>query len=516
MISLVLLWSTVFGLLAVQSAPRIVVVIVDDTGAPVPGARVFLTGLTDSVHRVAEADVSGEARFESLPAGDFDLAAEKNGFARGVFGPSRRVSPIPISVAQGVEFKATIVIQRLGAIQGRVSDEKGDPQTAEVRLLRYQRGTEVRRLQVVSSSRSSPDGVFRFPSVSPGDYFVCARAIGIREAGTLTPVPACFGGSREPAGAAALRVSPGDLAGDVNVFVRYEPPARLQGKVLDPNGQPAASAEVNIVPVIDDGFGMTSIRTGISGEFAATLLPGLYHVVVRGAGSAEVTMTAGTISEVLVPLGRGANLSGRIVTPDGTLPALPVGTTVFELVPAPSAFSHLMSNIPVRVTDASSLSFVGLAIPPGDYRIKMQDAVKDWLPVSAASGNRDLLADGLRIQGTDQIGDLAFALVRASARIAGRVVGPDDRPIFDRKVLVFPADRRYWTRAFNRIRWAQPGTDGQFEISALPAGQFLIALIADAVDEEWTPEILEAAATQAISISLEEGQRLVQGIKIAR
>lgn len=496
-----------------RPAASVGVVVVDDAGVPVPGARVFLTGLTDSVHRVAEADTAGQAAFENLPNGSFTVAAESDGFAGGAFGSAGGSPLIPIVLTEGTQFRATVVIQRLAAVAGAVTDQAGTPVAAEIRLLRYEDGSRGRRLQVTASSRTSSDGVFRFPSVAPGDYFVCARATG-RGEGTQVPVPSCYGGLREPSGAPNLRVRPADVADGVNLFVAYGASGRLQGKVLDPNGQPPASTQIQIARAVDDGFGITSLRTDAGGEFSATLPSGAYNLLIRGAGSIEATVFPGTTTDVLFPMGRGGRLSGKIAVSQADVnPVVPTGTTLFELVPAPSALAHLMSTIPVRVVDSHARTFGASSIPPGEYQLRLSAAVSGWLPDSAIADGLDLLADGVRILGADQFVDVGLGLVRADAELSGRVIGPDDAPVFDRIVIVFSADQRHWTVASGRVRWAQPDTNGRFEIEGLPPGRFLIALMAGAKGDEWSPALLETASSAALPISIERGQRVVQTIR---
>ena len=508
-----LLWSTLGVSPTAGALARIMVVVVDDAGAPVPAARVYLTGLTGPLHKVLEADAAGQAAFDNLPDGQFTLAAEKDGFVRGAFGPAGPSSIIPIALSHGTQFGATVVIQRVGTIAGLVSDSKGDPTAAEVRVFRYAGGQGPRRLQVVASSRSTASGAFRFPTMAPGEYFVCARATPTAEA-TLMPVPACFGGSREPSGAAVVRVIPAEVVGNVTLYLTSEPGARLQGVLLDANGQPAVSTQIHVVGAIDDGFGTTPLRTGPSGQFSATLLPGTYNLVVPGAGAMEVTLSAGSPSEVLFPLGRGANLSGKVAFGGaGGKSILRTGTTLFELVPVASGYAHLMAKIPVRLTDADSLTFGATGIPSGRYQVRVGSAVTGWLAASALAGDRDLLTDGVHIFGADPVTDLSLVLVRADAQVTGRVLDSNDVPVFDRKVLVFPADRRHWPSGFGRVRWAQPDTNGGFEIAGLPAGRFLLAVIADSDQDEVTPALLEAAAAGALLISIQPGQRVVQAVR---
>ena len=53
--------------------------IYDQTGAPIPGVHVTIRGLTD---RAAQTSPAGDFTFQDLPAGDYEISAELNGFER--------------------------------------------------------------------------------------------------------------------------------------------------------------------------------------------------------------------------------------------------------------------------------------------------------------------------------------------------------------------------------------------------------------------------------------------------
>ena len=53
--------------------------IYDQTGAPLPGVRVAIRGVTD---RRAETSVAGNFVFDNLPEGDYEISAELRGFER--------------------------------------------------------------------------------------------------------------------------------------------------------------------------------------------------------------------------------------------------------------------------------------------------------------------------------------------------------------------------------------------------------------------------------------------------
>jgi len=94
---------------------------------------------------------------------------------------------------------------------------------------------------------------------------------------------------------------------------------------------------------------------------------------------------------------------------------------------------------------------------------------------------------------------------------AGQPSGPD---YF---VVALPADRALWLPNSRRIQSARPGTDGAFSIRDLPAGAYLLAALTDLEPDDLTmPSFLEQLAAQALPVTVRDGERTVQNIRIAR
>lgn len=87
---------------AVTSA--IVGTVTDISGALVPGARVTVRNEETSQSEVAKSDVQGFYDVEGLPAGHYDLAAEKQGFQ------TYRVSGIVLNASQRVSVRAVLQV----------------------------------------------------------------------------------------------------------------------------------------------------------------------------------------------------------------------------------------------------------------------------------------------------------------------------------------------------------------------------------------------------------------------
>jgi hypothetical protein len=112
---------------------------------------------------------------------------------------------------------------------------------------------------------------------------------------------------------------------------------------------------------------------------------------------------------------------------------------------------------------------------------------------------------GVVLTFTDRRNELAGALQSASGL-----------PAPDYFVVALPADRTLWQPNSRRIQSARPGTDGAFSIRDLPAGFYLLAALTDLEPDDLTmPSFLEQLAAQAVPVTVRDGERTVQKIRIA-
>ena len=82
-------------------------------------------------------------------------------------------------------------------------------------------------------------------------------------------------------------------------------------------------------------------------------------------------------------------------------------------------------------------------------------------------------------------------------------------------MVVFAADRRYWIEGTRRVVSVRPGSDGRFTADKLPGGEYLIAALTDVQPGEWRdPAFLEQLVAAAIKITLRDGEKTIQDIKI--
>ena len=63
----------------------------------------------------------------------------------------------------------------------------------------------------------------------------------------------------------------------------------------------------------------------------------------------------------------------------------------------------------------------------------------------------------------------------------------------------------------------RPGTDGSFSFANLPAGEYRLAAVTDVETNEWfEPAFLDRLVSTSIALTLADGERKRQDVKIGR
>src|SRR5947207_135167 len=131
-------------------------VVADDTGLPLPSARVSVA-LTTAAPSIPIGLTDGDGRFSlSIPVGRFSISTSKSGYARRDVSVPVAGQPLEIRLSPG------------GVIAGRVIDQSGDP-VADVRVaLEISNGSRDGRS--VASTATDDLGEYRFGGLSEGAF----------------------------------------------------------------------------------------------------------------------------------------------------------------------------------------------------------------------------------------------------------------------------------------------------------------------------------------------------------
>lgn len=213
-----------------------------------PSSTGYGLGTADPQHYDrAEADPRGHFRFESPPPGPY--------FVRAWHGPPS-LDPGFTGIVDDLDGVRLVLPAATPTSMGRALVEGMVFAADGTRLTRY-------RATLRSAERLLQPQLagwkLRFTDVEPGDYELLVTADTERAR-------------------LAITVRPGDDVTDLRI--QLAAPARLAGRLLDPDGSPVANATVVVQTADTDGF-VTTARVDAQGTFTASrIAPGDYRLQV--------------------------------------------------------------------------------------------------------------------------------------------------------------------------------------------------------------------------------------------
>ena len=139
-----------------------------------------------------------------------------------------------------------------------------------------------------------------------------------------------------------------------------------------------------------------------------------------------------------------------------------------------------------------------------------------WYLKSAMVGGREVLDFPLEVIPNGDVSGIALTFTDKTQELSGVIQDAVGQPTADFTIVVFAADNRYWVPQSRRIAAVRPGTDGRFTFRNLPPGEYRMTAITDAEPGEWfDPAFLSQLASASIPVSIAEGQKKVQDIRLA-
>ncbi len=385
-------------------------VVVTDERTPQPARKVRVT--LNSVDRGAPGrttttDEAGRFAFPDLPAGRFNLTANKAGYLPMNYGAKRpERTGTPIALGDGQQVTGVVMkIARGGVITGAVRDSRGQPVPgAAVRVLRYGYSllTGERTLSqpgAGGSGTTDDRGVYRAWDLPPGDYVVMVTPSSGRtsgpagledirrltpsetqrarvlvdparsgDAGTLavgltgqplsqTPVgskaiyaPVFFPGTTSVSAAATLTLAAAEERAGVDVQVELIPTARIDGTINLPAGVTLRSLSITLTPV-----GAQAQMLGSASRLAAGALP---------PGTDRTFSFGGVTPGQYTVLAKTNPSGGRGGSPPGAVGATAVWWGMTDVAVDGRDVSVSIDLFP-GLTVSGRLAFDGKSPPPG-------------------------------------------------------------------------------------------------------------------------------------------------------
>jgi hypothetical protein len=453
------------------------------TGMPVRKARVTVRS-KDGSYR-ADSDASGRWSLASIPAGEYDVSVECQGFLPPSAKRSRVRAPDDGSVA--------VMLTPLSVIAGKVVDEEGDPvANLTVFALTYDYSRPAPPLQQVAKATSDDLGEYRMFDLKPGRYYVQLAPAD------KTRAVLFHAGALEIGQASPVDLAPGVETGGIDFRLRKARTFRIRGTLTDAQtGEPframvvaegSAGAGPRYSTAADGGFEFPAVQPGtyrlsVTQNRGSREMFGERMVTVAGRDSEDVALTAVPVFDVpgLVTIEGAATrpLNLRVSLhpaerPGFSATALPKPDGAFTVTVGPQAFL-------VEV----------LGIPQDLYLREIRSGAED-----VSSGRLDLRRGP---------SPLSLVLVPNLGSVAGTAQAANGKPAAGVLVGITPADPAVQRRDLTRTVLTDP--DGNFSAGSLAPGEYRVfaweqfdMTLAGAFD------FRRALAAKAVSVTVRAGQ----------
>jgi hypothetical protein len=544
-------------------------------GAVVAISGPELIGVAASLQPAAILTAAdGRFVFRDLPLNLYSVTATKGGYAEGEPGRRRPGGAAPGVVLTAAESTAdvTVPMWRYSAIAGVVSDEAGEPVVSlQVRALKRESGR--RTLSAAATTFTDDRGVYRFGMLTPGEYLVVASpaeisvnagifvdfartgyghggftalvendgktpAARVGDAllstgrGTAVPPPPAghrvqiypptfYPSTLAPAQASRITLGVGEERTGVDVQIVPAPTVRVSGTVLSA-GSPAPMIVLKLVPAGADTIpleivGPTSITDGDGNFTFAGVIPGSYALrASTGPGSMgwiemPLQIGGGDLDNLALQMNPPLRVRARTRFEGASPP--PSTTSRFVSPPfhlAPADFP-LDGMTVAGIVDEATGAFTQIGYVPGRYRVRVQAPPAGWMLKAAIVDGVDALDMPFELKKDT---DLTLVYTDRWSGVKGRVDGARA----DATVLLFSADPSSWGDAApdsRRFRSARIIAQGEFSVSGVPPGDYLIVAVPEDQAIDWRDaSSLASLSSGATALSIAEGETKIVVLRL--
>ena len=381
-----------------------------------------------------------------------------------------------------------------------------------------------------------------------------------------------FPGTTDSNAAQTLAISAGQERGGVDVTLQFVLTARVTGVAIGPDGRAPQNLRFTLMPKPasgDDSYSemYTSVSARPDGSFsAAGVRPGRYLLTARAAlpmdaavsapaargepppgvmpgpgvpapaltlwGVEELDVNGRDVSGIVVRLQQGMTVTGRVVIeaptvaspmppPDRARVRVMLPPVAASGTPAQEASFLGASNIAVDkdgtfvIRGAAPGTYRFSVITPGNFGGQTAPGVPAWGVRSILTRGRDVADLPLEIKPGEDVDDVVITISDRSTEITGTVFDQLNRPTPGFPIVVFSTNRAHWPAGTNRVRQAQPASDGTYRIAGLPAGEYFVCAVTDLEQTDLQdPGFLESLAAVSFKITLAVGEKKSQDLRL--
>jgi len=510
---------------------------------------------------VTEAD--GSFHIEGILPGRYRLFAERTGYLE-VDSHRRQSDGLVLTLVAGQEVKDLMIrLQASAIVQGRVTDEDGDPMAnVDVAVMKQTFASGRGHWEQSAAERTNDLGEYRIAGLAAGAYYISvtpppdvkrwietASKAEPQNRSTASPnksppmsyTTTYYPGTRDRGQAAPIQLGAGDDF-PANFSLTRSPSLAIRGSIAMPPGAAATA----MVYSKDFGLVLSAGDVRKDGGFEIPdVSPGSYTVVATVAGASpsmmarqSVQVASGDVEGLRLVPQSGGWIHGRVrvenkngikpfdvrqiylalVSADGDgdmLSALSLGENFSGSVRM-TADGDVSSGLtigdgfsPIAHVNADG-SFEWKNVPPGRYSVQAGGGAADWFLKSVVAGSRDVKDAGLTVSGGAAVLDVIAST--GAGVVDGVVVNAKGEAVANAVVVAVPEARlRSRTDYFRKTVSDQ---SGRFVLrGVIPGAYTLLAWESMDGDDYYNPEFLRGCEGEGKTLSVSEGDHVSLQLK---
>jgi hypothetical protein len=514
-------------------------VVKDPAGEPVKKALIELIAENQSEggNYTAVTGADGTFHIESIAPGRYHLFAERTGFLETDKNHPRSQGRVLTLVAGQSLKDLRIRLQAAAVVQGRVTDEDGDPMPAvQVSLLRQTFIAGRKRWEQARSERTNDLGEYRIAGLAAGEYYLSVSPPPDFKSMIEDTAGRAVSDAHEPASTEKTEVAyqttyyPGTVdrgqatpvqlhAGDdfpVNFSLAQTASLSVRGSVVN---LPAHTTAAVILQSRDFGLVETGADVHKDGSFLIRdVSPGAYTIVASVDGASvplvarQTVQVSASVDGLRLAPQAGAWIHGRLRLESKENLGHFDPTQLFLALRSADGDDDTMGIFTAGIGFsplahvASDGSFEWKSVTPGNYYLQLDregSGFPDLFLKSVLIGGRDL-DETINVNGGAIVLDLLAST--NGAVIDGVVSNAKGEPVANAVIVAVPEARL--RKRIDRYRKTVSDQSGRFTLHGLPPGDYTV-LAWESVDGDayYNPEFVKSYEGQGIAVKVSEGEK---------